>query len=77
MHVKIRKFGNSTGVTVPASLVQELALQVNQDVELEKTADGNILLKPQKKKRYTLEELLAQCDITAWDAVPTIGKEKI
>ena len=60
MDLAIRKLGNSAGVILPATLLKSLGLSVGQHLEAEEV-DGKLMLTPRAKK-YTLNELLAQCD---------------
>ncbi len=81
MELTLRKYGNSTALLFPPSLLRDLGLKVGQVLTLAKTSDGLITLTP--KRRYTLSELVAQCDIKAppprdvavWDAALPVGKE--
>lgn len=82
MELTLRKFGNSTALPFPPGLLRELGLKAGQAMTLGKTEDGLLTLAP--KRRYTLDELVAQCDMTAeqpadlaiWDA-QTVGREVI
>ena len=82
MDVVIRKYGNSSVVVLPPALMRDLDIQVGSSLAMS-TTDGVITLAP--KKRYTLEDLVAQCnpkakppkDIEAWDGMPSIGRERI
>lgn len=82
MDVIIRKYGNSSVVVLPPAFMRDLGIQVGSSLSMS-TADGVITLAP--KKRYTLEDLVAQCsprakppaDIAAWDNMPSVGREKI
>lgn len=81
MELILRKFGNSTALSFPPSLLRELGLKAGQVLMLTKTADGLITLTP--KRRYTLAELIAQCDLKApppadlaiWDTARPVGQE--
>lgn len=83
MELTLRKFGNSTALSFPPSLLKDLGLKVGQALTLGKTQDGLLTLSP--KRRYTLAELVAQCDPTAeqpadlaiWDAAQPVGREVI
>jgi antitoxin ChpS len=82
MDVVIRKYGNSSVVVLPPALMRDLGIQVGTSLSMNAT-DGVITLAP--KKRYTLEALVAQCnpkakpaaDMTAWDNMPSVGRERI
>jgi antitoxin ChpS len=81
METILRNFGNSIGLVIPKPLGEALRLCVGQTVTLEQTEHG-LLIKPMCKK-YTLEELLAQCDPNApmpqevidWQDTPSVGRE--
>lgn len=82
METSIKKLGNSAGILLPSVLMRALNLSVGQSVNIE-SVDGNLLVKPQSTKRYTLKELLAQCNATApmptevneWENAPLVGLE--
>ncbi len=82
MDVVIRKYGNSSVVVLPPAFMRDLGIQVGSSLAMS-TTDGVITLAP--KKRYTLEDLVAQCnprakppaDIAAWDNMPSVAREKI
>lgn len=81
MDLAIRKLGNSAGVILPATLLKSLGLSVGQHLEAEEV-DGKLMLTPRAKK-YTLSELLAQCDqkapppadVADWNDMPAVGAE--
>lgn len=81
MELTLRKYGNSTVLSFPPSLLRGLGLKVGQVLILTKTVDGLITLTP--KLRHTLADLIAQCDLTAappadltlWDAARPAGQE--
>lgn len=83
MDLVIRRLGKGVGVILPPALMASLNLKVGQKLKAEE-ADGVLLLTPQTKK-YSLGELLAQCDeqvpppadINAWDGAPIIGAEAV
>lgn len=84
MDVVLRKYGNSTVAVMPPSILKALHLSAGQAMQLDTTADGSIVLsKKSKPAQYTLEELLAQCDLSAplpkdiaeWDNIPPVGNE--
>lgn len=81
METTLRQFGNSLGIVIPKVLRESLALSAGQTVQLEQTEQG-LLLKPAKLK-YSLKDLIAQCDIHApmpddlkdWVNAPNVGNE--
>lgn len=60
MKTVIRKFGSSKGVIIPAPLLAELNLDVNDQVDARVEA-GCIIIQASGKQEYSLSELLAQC----------------
>jgi antitoxin ChpS len=65
MHTtNLRKVGGSIMVAVPPAFLDQLRLQAGAKVGL--TLDnGCILVSPNPLPRYTLDELLSQCDSSA------------
>jgi antitoxin MazE len=60
MRVQISKWGNSTALRIPKSVVEELALQPGQEVELT-VERGEARLRPIRKAPfYRLEDLVAE-----------------
>jgi antitoxin MazE len=55
----IRKWGHSLAVRFPQSLLAQLNLQADGEVEIS-IEEGRLVLSPVKKPKYTLDELLAQ-----------------
>lgn len=80
--IVFRKFGNSTGLVFPPAVLRDLGLRPGSCVSLETSAEGTITLRP--KRRYTLADLVAQCDVNApipddvraWEAAPPVGSEE-
>lgn len=83
MQVVLRKYGNSTVAVLPPPVLKELGIKAGQSMSLETTSDGKIVLAA--KRRYTLAELLAQCDpkaappadLALWDAAKPVGREAL
>lgn len=81
MEVVLRKMGNSTALVVPPLVLKDLGIGVGKHLMLNTTPDGKIILTP--KKKYTLANLLAQCDsnaqlpadMDAWGSAPPVGNE--
>lgn len=63
MEVVLKKMGNSTALIVPPPVLKSLGIGVGQHLTLETNADGQIVLTP--KRRHTLADMIAQCDLTA------------
>ncbi len=53
----ISKWGNSQGLRFPKNIMQELNLKVGDKVELE-TKDGVLIIKPIKRKKIDINELV-------------------
>ena len=84
MELVLKKLGNSTGLTFPASFLREHRLAEGQSVVVDVAGDGSITLRPKPmRKRYTAAELNAQCDFNApmpadleeWENAPVVGSE--
>ncbi len=82
MKTALRAIGNSKGAVIPASLLRELNLDVGDELNA-KAVDGALILTPRRKSKYTLAELLAQCDVSVpmpaeladWDRMNPMGNE--
>jgi len=61
---KLRKVGGSVMMAVPPLILDRLNLRAGAEVEL-LVDHQRLIVKPQSKPRYTLGELLAQCDADA------------
>jgi len=57
----LRKVGGSVMLAVPPALLDILHLQPGATVGIA-VERGRIVVEPQKRRRYTLKELLAKCD---------------
>ncbi len=78
----LRRVGGSIMLAVPPAILELLHLEVGSTVGL--TVDeGRLVIEPQSKPKYTLDELLLQCDqdgaITeedrAWVDLEPMGRE--
>ena len=62
MHTtSLRKVGGSVMLTVPPALLDILQLQPGARVGIA-VDRGRLIVEPRLRRRYTLDELLAQCD---------------
>ena len=62
MHTtNLRKVGGSVMLAVPPALLDLLRLHSGAKVGLA-VESGRLVVEPQKRPHYTLEELLSQCD---------------
>jgi antitoxin ChpS len=85
MHTtNLRKVGGSVMLAVPPAILDQLKLKAGATVGLAVEGD-QLILKPQKKPKYTLEELLAGSDYSypmsaedrEWIDAPPVGRELI
>ncbi|PYT32146.1 MAG: antitoxin [Acidobacteria bacterium] len=85
MHItNLRKVGGSVMLAVPPALLDILHLQPGAKVGIA-IESGRLVVEPQTRRRYTLDELLAQCNPKAprtkqeqeWLASKPIGSELI
>ncbi len=62
MHrTNLRKVGGSVMLAVPPALLEILHLQPGAQVGIT-VERGRLVVEPPRRRRYTLEELLAECD---------------
>ena len=84
MHTtKLRKVGGSVMLAVPPAVLELLDLRVGEPVDLA-VENGQLVVEPRRRKRYSLEELLEQCDANAplpsgdgWTDSAPVGRELI
>jgi antitoxin ChpS len=57
----LRKVGGSVMLAVPPALLDILALEPGAAVGIA-VESGRLVVEPQKRPRYTLEQLLSQCN---------------
>jgi antitoxin ChpS len=85
MHTtNLRKVGGSIMLAVPPALLEVLRLRPGAKVGLA-VQSGRLVVEPQRRPRYTLDELLAQCNPKArrtkkereWLAGKPAGRELI
>ena len=55
----VRKWGNSAAVRIPAGVLAEAGLEIDQPVEIRQEA-GRIIIEPVRKLRFELDNLLAE-----------------
>lgn len=60
----LRKVGGSVMLAVPPAFLDQLHLHAGATVGLA-VDHGRLVVNPNPRQRYTLDELLAQCDVTA------------
>ena len=62
MHTtNLRKVGGSIMLAIPPALLDILRLRAGAKVGIA-VESGRLIVEPQQRPRYTLDELLAQCD---------------
>jgi len=62
MHTtNLRKVGGSIMLAVPPALLDVLGLRLGAKVDIA-VESGRLVIEPQHRPRYTLDELLAQCN---------------
>ena len=79
---KLRKVGGSIMLAVPPTLLDLLNIGVGASVGIA-VDGGRLIIEPRTRPRYSLKELLAQCDETAitpaedraWIDAKPVGKE--
>lgn len=69
----IRKWGNSLAIRFPQSLLAQLNLSENGEVEIS-LEKGRLILSPVKKPKYSLDELLTQITPETLHSENTFGK---
>ncbi len=58
MVATVAKWGNSLAIRLPQHLVKEIQLTEGVEVDLV-VIDGNLVIKPRIRKRYSLDELIS------------------
>ena len=83
MHTtNLRKVGGSVMLAVPPALLDLLSVGVGAKVDIG-VEHGRLIVQPRKRPTYSLDELLAQCDVTdtpssedrAWIDSGPVGNE--
>jgi len=80
----LRKVGGSVMLAIPPALLDVLQLATGAKVGMA-VDNGHLVVEPCERARYTLDELLAQCDLAAeltpqereWLDAPAVGSEVI
>jgi antitoxin ChpS len=80
----LRKVGGSVMLAVPPAILDMVQLQSGSAVNIA-VENGRLIVEPETKKRYTMEELLTKCDSSApisaedaqWTASAPKGQELI
>jgi antitoxin MazE len=78
MKARVRKWGNSSAVRIPAPVLRASRLQLDEPVEVREEA-GRIVIEPLRQKTYELEELVSRITPknrhAAIDTGPAVGDE--
>lgn len=80
----LRTVGGSVMMAIPKPLLDSLGIAANAKLDLT-VEDGKLVAVPRKRPRYTLDELMAQCDLDApwteeereWLESKPVGREII
>ena len=80
----LRAVGGSVMLAIPKPVLESLGLSANEKVGLRIDA-GVLVVEPRPRTRFTLAELLAQCDANApesghdleWEQTEPVGREII
>jgi antitoxin ChpS len=78
----LRTVGGSVVMAIPKQLLEMVDLRAGSQVDVN-VQNGRLIVVPQKKKRYKLSELLAQCNPALplsqeeldWVDAPAMGQE--
>ncbi|MEC4989662.1 MAG: AbrB/MazE/SpoVT family DNA-binding domain-containing protein, partial [Oscillatoria sp. PMC 1068.18] len=55
--ITVGKWGNSLAIRIPENIAQEINLGDGSEVNLS-IVEGNLVIEPKKRKRYSLDELV-------------------
>jgi antitoxin MazE len=58
MKTKAQKWGNSLAVRVPKGITEQAGVGVNDVLDIEVAKDGVICLRPRRRQKYRLNDLL-------------------
>ena len=78
----LRSVGGSVVMAIPKRLLELVHLQSGSQVNID-VQEGRLIIEPKTKLRYTLAELMAQCDLSLplsvtdreWLDAPAVGGE--
>jgi antitoxin MazE len=78
MRARVRKWGNSSAVRIPAPVLRASQLRVDEPVDVREEA-GRIVIEPLREKTFDLEELVSRITPknrhAAIDSGPAVGNE--
>lgn len=83
MQIKIQRWEDSAAIRLPAVLLRQLQLGVGSTLSLSVEGRSLILKAVRGSPRYSLEELMTECDplapepedIAIWHCLPAVGRE--
>lgn len=61
MTTKVQKWGNSLAVRIPSNIAEKIAIQQGSEIEL--SVENQVLILKPKKKKPSLDDLLAKVTI--------------
>lgn len=81
---RLKKVGGSVMLAVPPAVLKTLGLSTDSEVGMA-IDNGCLIIEPQQRPRYSLDELLAQCDSHSerseedqeWIDAPAVGREML
>ena len=74
MQVKVKKWGNSASVRIPASIMAAAAMRIDQAVDVREEG-GRIIIEPLAVPNYDLDQLLAGMSRSTFPEVVDFGPE--
>ena len=80
MRTRVKKWGNSAAVRIPASVMHAARLDLGEEVDVREEA-GRIVIEPVRQKTYNLDKLLkgitSENKHEAVDFGPAVSKEAL
>jgi antitoxin MazE len=61
MITTVEKWGNSLAIPIPVDLARDIHLAEGMEIDL-RVIDGNLVIQTRNRKRYTLDELVAEIE---------------
>lgn len=78
MKTRIKKWGNSSAVRIPAPMLRRVHLSIDESVDV-RAEPGRIVIEPLRKKTYDISEMVRQITPknrhATVDAVPAVSNE--
>ena len=62
MKSQVKKWGNSAAVRIPARVLQQAGLKIDQTVEI-REEDGRVVIAAEPVVRYDIDELIKRIDV--------------